>query len=789
MQLSFVQKLLVLTILPLLIAQFGTLFGVMTTAQNEVRATAMNELQIAANVADQYLASRADRLQQAAQVLSADYALKEVLAFSDLESVRSALANHGERIEADFTAFVDLDSEDERPVASDPNIESGLQSYVLERIEISDAMPEAATVFLDDKVYQIFSAPVRAPTTIGYLVFGIHVGDAVASSLAMLTGMEVAVLRNEQNATTFAVTTVAGTEIDEWTHDLTQKRGEVYSTYQQKSEYLAVATELLEADSQVLLVLRKSIAEAFEPYLRARDSMLGAGLVTLTVVGLLGVWLARGIAQPIKQLTGVASKIAEGSYDAEITSVSGDEVGRLAGALQTMQSAIAERETKIVHQTLHDRLTGLPNGEQLNAAIAKSLRIPRKNFSLVCLQLSDLQRIFSMIGQQAAEEFMLSLRDFLLRKLPSDAVLFRTGTHEFFVLVSECEAEQAATLMAGVGNDLRTGVKYHNKNLLLRTSAGIAAFPQHGESRDVLIRRAKIAAADAEAAEHTAQIFEEGREEVFERHLAIANELPLAIERGEIQVHYQPKIAIGSRRVHGAEALVRWTHKDFGFMSPEEFIPIAEHTGTIFQLTQYVLDQSMATLSRLREQGHQLCMGINVSARDLIEEGLVAYIEYCLTVHNLEPSCLILEVTETSIMEDLDVATATLEKLRSMGIRTAIDDFGTGQSSMAQLQNLPLDELKVDKSFVMPMATDPSCETLVTATIQLAHKLGMTVVAEGVEDDYALTRLEAYGCEVAQGYYFNKALPEAAFTQWVATFDPQAFWSTDQQSSIDVNTG
>ena len=496
MQLSFVQKLLVLTMLPLLIAQFGTLFGVMTTAQNEVRETAIKELQVAATVTEQYLVSRASRLQQAAQVLSADYALKEVFSFGDPASVRSALINHGSRIEADFTAFVDLDADEQLAVVSDQAIEAGFNAYVNDQAGASDAMPAASIVFVDSQFYQIFSAPVRAPTTIGYLVFGIHIGDEFATSLAELTGKDVAVVPNASSPGALGIANAQDKKVSNWVDGFTQT-GSVYSNFESQNEYLAIATALMDADGSVLLVLRKSIAEAFEPYARAKDSILGVGLLILTVVALLGTGLARGIAHPIKQLTAAASKIAEGSYDTEIKSSSQDEIGRLAAALQTMQTAISERENKILHQTLHDNLTGLPNGEQLNAAIGQSLRIPRVEFSLVCLQLSDLQRIFSLIGQHAAEEFMLGLCGLLRERLPASSVLYRTGTHEFFVLLPECAVEQTASLMASVAEDLRTGVRYQNKSLLLRAHAGIAAFPEHGDQRESLIRRAKIAAVDA----------------------------------------------------------------------------------------------------------------------------------------------------------------------------------------------------------------------------------------------------------------------------------------------------
>lgn len=270
-------------------------------------------------------------------------------------------------------------------------------------------------------------------------------------------------------------------------------------------------------------------------------------------------------------------------------------------------------------------------------------------------------------------------------------------------------------------------------------------------------------------------MYEPGREDDFVRRLRIVNDLPSAIQRGEVQVWLQPKIGLPHGAVCGAEALVRWQHPDLGFLNPCDFVYAAEQSGTIVMLTRHVIKEAVRQCKALEERGFIIQLSVNLSARDLQDEYLPYHLMQILNEHALPAERLTLEVTENSVMEDLRHAVSILECIRDIGIRIAMDDFGTGHSSLAQLRNIPMNELKIDKSFVLNLTRDEHNDSIVRTTVQLAHSMKLAVVAEGVEDESTLRHLAEIGCEQAQGYFIGKPMPEERFVAWLAAFRPVAY--------------
>jgi EAL domain-containing protein (putative c-di-GMP-specific phosphodiesterase class I) len=255
------------------------------------------------------------------------------------------------------------------------------------------------------------------------------------------------------------------------------------------------------------------------------------------------------------------------------------------------------------------------------------------------------------------------------------------------------------------------------------------------------------------------------------KRLPLLGELRRGIDRSELFLHYQPKVSLSSGKVIGVEALVRWQHPERGVVRPDEFIPYAEHTGLIGSLTRYVLDISLAQVKVWADAGHCIPVAVNLSARNLLDDSLVSHITQLLAHHNLSAQMLELEVTESAIMLDPPRAHSMLSQLHALGIRIAIDDFGAGYTSLAQLKNLPIDELKIDKSFVLTMQSDPSNALIVKSVIDLGHNLGMSVVAEGVETADALNVLTGYRCDIAQGYHLLRPQSAEDFLCWFCERD------------------
>jgi len=270
-------------------------------------------------------------------------------------------------------------------------------------------------------------------------------------------------------------------------------------------------------------------------------------------------------------------------------------------------------------------------------------------------------------------------------------------------------------------------------------------------------------------------VYEAGSEDEYVRRLRVANDLRSALRHEEIEVWYQPKVCLQEGSICGAEALVRWQHPELGFLSPDEFIPAAEQAGSIVHLTRYVLDKAVRQCQTWKNKGFDLHMSVNLSVRDLLDEYLPYHVLQLLKENDVRPDRLTLEVTESSIMEDVDRAVLVLECLRDIGVKISMDDFGTGHSSLAQLRNIPLHQLKIDKSFVMTILDDVQNEAIVRTTIDLAHSLNLEVVAEGVEDEATLRRVATLGCEQAQGYFLSKPVPASKFLDWLVAYNPLVF--------------
>jgi EAL domain-containing protein (putative c-di-GMP-specific phosphodiesterase class I) len=299
-------------------------------------------------------------------------------------------------------------------------------------------------------------------------------------------------------------------------------------------------------------------------------------------------------------------------------------------------------------------------------------------------------------------------------------------------------------------------------------SMGIAIYPLHADDAGTLMKRADIAMYEAKKNHSTIALYEPGRDEHSVRRLSLLSELRQAIQRDELELYYQPSIDIRAGRVAYAEALVRWNHPQHGRMNPDEFIPLAEQSGTIGALTKWVLRTAIAECGGWNRRGFPLTVAVNLSALDLFDSELPLYVSGLLTEFSLPSSRLVLEITESAIMRDPAYALKILRELKSRGIRLSVDDFGTGYSSLAHLKRLPVDELKIDKSFVMNLNSQSTDDAvIVRSTIELGHNMGLTVIAEGVETIESLDILKNLGCDMGQGYYMSPPLPTEKFTRWV----------------------
>ncbi len=298
---------------------------------------------------------------------------------------------------------------------------------------------------------------------------------------------------------------------------------------------------------------------------------------------------------------------------------------------------------------------------------------------------------------------------------------------------------------------------------------GLSMYPDHGNEAEQLVRRADIALYNAKTLRHDMEVYEVGQDEDRLEKLQIISDLQEALRSESLTLNFQPKIHFGKSDALHAEVLLRWEHPQKGWVSPERFIPLAEQAGLISEITNWVLDRACAQLSTWRQNGTNLHLAINLSVIDLMDQELDARIRQTLDTHNIQAEWLTLEVTESAAMQDLTMALESLEKLRALGLRLAIDDFGTGQSSLAQIKRLPVNELKIDKSFVQNLEGSENDQVIVRSAIELGHNMGMTVVAEGIESDVGNELLREMACDMGQGFWISRPLAMEQFNEWLRT--------------------
>jgi diguanylate cyclase (GGDEF)-like protein len=431
---------------------------------------------------------------------------------------------------------------------------------------------------------------------------------------------------------------------------------------------------------------------------------------------------------------------------------------------------------RIQYQAFHDELTGLPNRPHFRAQLVREVEDARRDGSNISVFLLDLDRfkeINETLGHESGDELLEGCAVRLGEVTPEGAMLARLGGDEFGVIVSGLTAAEVVALAEKIRAALETPFLVRRIPLVVEASVGISSYPDNGLHVDALLQTADSAMYVAKDRRVGFALYDGTLESSTADAITLVSELRPALARKELVVHFQPQIAVASGVVSGAEALVRWQHPERGLLQPGAFVPFVERTGASRELSDYVLAGAAAQLRNWRDRGFDLGMAVNLTMFDLLDTNLPEKISDVLATTNLSPDRLELEITESLIMGDPDRVRDVVERLKEIGVRLAIDDFGTGYSSLSYLKSLPIDVIKIDRSFVMEMSTNESDATIVRSTIELAHNLDLEVVAEGVEDGEALELLAGYGCDIAQGFFIGRPCPAEDFWGSVAAFGDQ----------------
>ncbi|MEA2490219.1 MAG: hypothetical protein QOH21_2011 [Acidobacteriota bacterium] len=759
---SFQARLLYLLIAVLVLLEAGTLISVHVAGQRTLRQTVDGELQVGARVLDRILDTRARQLSESLRVLALDFPFRQAVAGADVSTVTSVLENHGSRIAADAVVLISLDGMVTADTLGGRMV--GRPFPFEQMMRLAEERGEASsTVTFANRPYQFVIVPVLAPQRIAWVCAGFAIDERVLADVSRITSLELSIWSGTPNAPAERISTLPA-----------EARND--AAYATRLRPLQTGDQ-----SHIYTLLQRSLAEAQAPFVALELQIFGLSLALLLLAVLAAVIFARTVSRPLRVLADGAGRIERGDYVSTVVVDQQDEIGQLAGAFNQMQSAIAAREAQIIHQSTHDALTGLPNRTLFLQRVAESIAASRRigplgpSVGMIMMDVDRFKDINDTLGHHFGDQLLIDIGRRLSQSMSMSDTVARFGGDEFAVKFTAPTDGEATELAARVAAVFDAPFALGEVSIDVNASLGIALFPQHAADADTLMKRADIAMYDAKKNQSGSAVYEPGRDEHSLRRLSLMMELRQAIARDELQLYFQPKIDVLTERVVHVEALVRWNHSRHGVMRPDEFIPLAEQAGKIGLITKWVIRNAIAQCAAWRRDGIDLNVAVNLSALDLFDSELPTFISGLLADAGLPAAKLMLEITESAIMKDAAYAQRILADLKRRGVCLAIDDFGTGYSSLAHLKRLPVDELKIDKSFVLNLtesATDDM--VIVRSTIELGHNMGLTVIAEGVETADAWRILKRLGCDMGQGYYMSPPLPVDKFNAWLA----ESRWGT-----------
>lgn len=761
-------KFVVFSAALLLLVQVAVYSVVRSSINSNVRAQLTQELVIGDKVWWRLLDQNAQQLRQGAAVLAGDFGFRSALSSGDLETLRSALENSGARIGAPIAALMDTSLSLQAAgleFGQPADLAATLQSVAT---QLRDTQQGHLLQLIDGKLYQFVMVPLKAPLTIGWVLMGFPIDASQLQDMRALSGIHI-VLTKPDGAlllsslpaqTAAALPALAGAQEIEVGSDTL-----VLRPSQERPAVQAVRTYLL-----------RSLDEVVAPYLQVQLSLLGITALGLALFVAGSTELARRITTPLRQLVGTAEQMGRGEYDHRLPALRDkDEIGDLARAFDTMRGSIRAQQSEILQLAYWDRLTELPNRTQFRDLLQQSIKASvalgagATPITVVLLNLDRFKHVNDVLGYAFGDGLLVAVARRLSALITPDVgVVARLGGDEFAVLIKGSDAAASLVVAQRIAASFEVPLTLDDQTVDFSAGIGIASWPAHAQDVDMLLSRAEIAMYVAKQKTTGIQVYDPALDSSSTQTLSLLTELRHAVEEGQLRLYLQPKLHLADNTVVAAEALVRWQHPVRGLVPPMEFIPFAEQTGFVRQLTLWMFEEVARALPALCADGRPLRVAINLSTRDLLDQDFPAKLDVMMARHNVPTEAFCLEITESAIMDDPQRAEATLNRLAERGFKLSIDDFGTGYSSLAYLKRLPVNELKIDKSFVMGMEKDESDGKIVRSTIDLAHNLGLSVVAEGVENQAILDKLRELECDEAQGYYMSKPIPLNDFIAWRA---------------------
>ena len=544
-----------------------------------------------------------------------------------------------------------------------------------------------------------------------------------------------------------------------------------------KETYVKIVQPALTAlltESNALLNRERSRIQAYQEEAQQdlEQTSLIVGALSLLAVLMAAVlaWLTtRSVVRPLAKLEASALQIAAGDYQTKVPPTKTEEIQRVGHALNTMTNAIATREREIEHLAYYDSRTGLPNRTLLLKMYGS------ESLSHQCIILMDVARLKSVnetLGFDTGDTVITEAAKRINNAVQNDQslnkpCLTRLSGGTFALLFSAHDRTTIEHIQARIDQAMLEPIHCGPHTVDVSLVLGIAATAEQALPVSALLRNAEVALYAAKRGNLSVAWYSDAQEASRLSHLSLVSDLRSAVKASELQMWLQPKIHLSTMQGYGFEALVRWQHPQRGFISPAEFVPFAESTGYISMITEWMLNQALGTLASWKDSHPDQSIAVNVSTHDLRDPSFPDRVKKLMADYGVDPKLLKIEITESGIMEDPGSVIGLLNSLRDTGIQLSIDDFGTGYSSLSYLQRLPVNELKIDRSFVIDINLQPATQRLVKTIIEMGHGLGLSVIAEGIETEAERDTLQSLGCDAMQGYFASKPLHGAGLQTWL----------------------
>jgi diguanylate cyclase (GGDEF)-like protein len=713
----------------------------------------------------QLMLQRKQQLRTLANVLVADFGFKEAVASGDRDTLHSMLQNHQKRIGADLVLITNLDGQ---AVASSAAIAGDHHLNALKKARFIKNY-----LVLQGQVYQVVILPVKAPGLVAYAIIGFNLDKTVAQNIAQLSQLDVSFRAQAKQYNGYHVVSTLEPDITGRALAAPEFIGSlIHLPFASRTEF-ASRHLLLDDDDEFTLdaVLSASLQGAYAQFSQLRNKIMLLTLAILAVAVLASLFLAHNLTRPLHQVVTALNNYFEDNFSGlgHIKQTS-TEIVTLCQSFFSLQKKLQEREGHILHHAQHDALTGMLNRGTFSQRLAEWLdAYPSDKQLLIALNIQSFKQVNDSFGPNIGDACLAALAERLRQALPH-ALLGRMGGDEFIVLTAL--HQEGLSQCRTIVDLLHVPYLVQGLHISLRFRVAYLRCPDQASTGLKALSRVSMALEQSRRLQQPLYAYKDQDEAYFTDRIVLIEDLRRALNdsKGQLNMHYQPKMQLHTAKIARFEALIRWIHPVKGFIPPDYFIALAEQSGLIKDLTLWVLHTVIEQIALWRDEGEQLSVAVNISAQDLANPALMPFIQNTLARHGLDSSCLCLELTERDTMDDNLQAQTRLQAYKDAGFYLSIDDYGIGYSSLSKLKQMPVHEIKIDKHFVLQLDTTPSDQIIVKSTIELAHNFSLMVVAEGVENQAAQNLLRLMGCDYMQGYHLAKPLPAEQVLPWLKTF-------------------